>query len=357
MIYFFVFFMLASLRLISELNFNRGIVFYWLSLIFLFAFSAFRFEVGCDWSGYLNQFLVYGQVPLSGIWEQREPLWVAIFSIQWWLGAPYPWINVFSSLVFFFGAHAFAKRQPDRVAFLVFLFPILILNMPMSAIRQGAAIGVLMFAFNAFIDKSLIRFVALTFVASILHQSALVFLLLSPLVGGNYSRKRLVLAVALALPGIAIMLSGSAAELAEQRYLNTDVEAAGAIFRVGLLLTTGLYFLAVLRHKWEAEFPQDFKLAMIGSLMMVFLIGALPLSTVIADRLGYYLIPVQAMILSRIGYLPWLTLKRAQILAPYLILGMTLAFWVSLSSHAQKCYEPYDTWLFDTAKVQQMPIW
>jgi hypothetical protein len=319
---------------------------YWFALIFLFVFSAFRFEVGCDWTGYLNQYYVYGAVPLAALAQQAEPLWVGLFSLQTLWNLDYPWINVASSVIFFAGAHVMAQRQPNPLAFLVLLFPVLIINMPMSGIRQGAAIGVMFIAFMAFVDRALVRFVVLVFVAAAFHSSAMVFMLLAPLVTGKYSRGRLFLAAVLALPG-AFFLSGSEeAGVAASRYINSGADAAGALFRVGVLGLSGLYFLWFLRRKWERDFPADFKLAMIGSLMMVGALILVPVSSVIADRLAYYLIPVQVLILTRIPYFQWRSSHQLHTVFPYALLLSMFVVWTSLSSLFDQCYRPYQTWIF-----------
>lgn len=319
---------------------------YWLALIFLFVFSAFRFEVGCDWTGYLNQYYVYGAVPLASLAHQVEPLWVGLFSLQTLWDLDYPWINVASSVIFFAGAHVMARRQPNPLAFLVLLFPVLIINMPMSGIRQGAAIGVMFIAFMAFVDRALVRFVFLVFVAAAFHSSAIIFMLLAPLVTGKYSRVRLFLAAILALPG-AFFLSGSEeAGVAASRYINSSVDAAGAIFRVGVLGLSGMYFLWFLRRKWELNFPADFKLAIIGSLMMIGALILVPVSSVIADRLAYYLIPVQALILARIPYFQWRINRQLHTFFPYVLLFSMFVVWTSLSNLFDQCYRPYQTWIF-----------
>lgn len=318
---------------------------YWCTLIFLFFFVAFRFEVGCDWTGYLNQYRVYGAVPFEALAQQAEPLWVGMFSIQTLWDLDYPWINVASSVIFFAGAHAMARRQPNPLAFLVLLFPVLIINLPMSGIRQGAAVGVMFIAFMAFVDRALVRFVALVFISAALHSSAIVFMLLAPLVSGKYSRARLFLAVILALPG-AFFLSGSdEAGVAAGRYINTGVDAAGAIFRVGTLGLSGLYFAWFLRRKWEQNFQNDFKLAMIGSFMMVGALFLVPVSSVIADRLAYYLIPIQMMILARIPYFQWRRNRQLHTLFPYALLFSMFVVWTSFSGLFDQCYRPYQTWI------------
>jgi hypothetical protein len=174
---------------------------YGLLLGVVFVFSAFRYEVGCDWTGYLNQYDVFGSLTFAEAVATREPLWTVLIGLQVKLGVPYPWLNVISSFMFFYGIHQLAKRQPDALGFLVLLFPVLILNMPMSGIRQGAAVGIMCLAYLAFMDRRLVRFVGLVLLAAGFHSSAIVFLLLAPMVTGGLSRGRIALALLLALPG------------------------------------------------------------------------------------------------------------------------------------------------------------
>lgn len=319
---------------------------YWLVLLFLFAFSAFRWEVGCDWSGYLHQFMIAErQADQTPLLSGQDGLW-------WWIlarlsatGFAYPWVNVVSSAIFFAGVHVLARRQPDPLAFLVFLFPVLILNMPMSGIRQGAAIGVMCVAFAAFVDRRPLHFAAWTALASLMHSSALVFLLLAPLAQGRYSKQRLLLGGILALPGLAFLLAGDSAQLATSRYLNTGTDAAGGIFRAALLGLTGAYFLLILRRGWLREFPQDYGLAHLGALMMLTMPAIVLVSSVIGDRIGYYLVPIQAMIFARIPVLPMRSNRTLHIAMPYLVLILFFVTWTSMSFLFQLCYLPYDTWI------------
>lgn len=315
-------------------------------LIGLFLFSAFRFQVGCDWFGYLNQYEVYGQSSLAEVIANREPIWTAIIAVQVRLGLPYPWLNVISSALFFFGIHRMAQRQADPLGFLVLLFPILILNMPMSGIRQGAAIGIMALAFLAFIDRRLLRFVVLVLVAAGIHSSAVIFLLLAPMVNGRLSRGRVLLSVLLAVPGAVALLASDVGLTATGRYVATGLDAAGAAYRVALLVLTALWFLGFLRRKWRVAFPEEYKLAVIASLIMLSLVFVVPVSSVIADRLGYYLVPLQVMILARLPFLPMRNGRALAIVAPYLGLFLVLLVWTVLSSLFAQCYLPYRTWMF-----------
>lgn len=319
---------------------------YWILLVLLFLFSAFRYQVGCDWSGYYYQWMGQSYWGVDGALQQRESLWFLLIELTQQLGLPYPWLNVFSSAIFFGGIHILARRQPDPLGFLVLLFPILILNLPMSGIRQGAAIGIVCMAFVAFIDKKLVRYVVLVGVAALIHSSAAVFFLLLPLVNGRYTKMRLALAGLIAIPGIVALASTESAEVAINRYVGTDIDAAGGAFRLGILAVSAVFFLLVLRRPWSQEFPQDYKLASIGALAMLGTAALLPVSSVIGDRLGYYLIPIQAVIFARMPFLRLGQNSKLLSALPYLGLIIVLFVWTALSGHFKQCYLPYQTWLF-----------
>lgn len=319
---------------------------YFLILLLLFLFSAFRYQVGCDWSGYYFQYVKAHSIDWDFIGTNREPIWWFILHQIQLNDLPYPVANVVSSLVFFAGIHVLARRQPDPLAFLILLFPILIINMPMSAIRQGAAIGLLCVAFTAFIDRRPIRFAIWVVLAAGFHASALVFLLLLPVTSGRYSKRRLLLGALLALPGAFLLASSVGAEVATHRYIGTGIEALGAAFRVGMLGLSALYFFLFLRTRWIEAFPRDYSLAGIGAIGMALAVLLIPVSTVIGDRFGYYLIPIQAMIFARIPFLPLRNNRTLHAALPYLGLLLVFTVWTLNSWHFQQCYIPYDTWLF-----------
>lgn len=322
-----------------------GRIAYWVVLIGLFLFSAFRFRVGCDWSGYYFNFIAGEDLTYAEAMSYREPGWWLIqMAINQW-GLPYPSVNVFTSAVFFAGVHVLAQRQPDRLGFLVLLFPILIVNMPMSGIRQAAAIGFFCLALVAFMDRRPIRFVLWIVIGSSIHSSVAAFLLLTPLTTGRYTRKRILLTLLLAGPGAFLLLQSDEAQLALDRYVDTGIDAFGAVFRVGILTLSGFFFFLILRRRWAAQFPVDYGIVSIGALMMLALMPLIPLSTVISDRLGYYLIPVQSMIFARTPFINGLANRRILTLLPYLGLLLVFAVWSMNSGHFRACYLPYQSWL------------
>lgn len=319
---------------------------YYLVLAILFLFSAFRYEVGCDWLSYFVEYQVAEGLNWSSIPALRQPIWWAILRSMHELGWPYLLANVISSAAFFFGVHILARRQSDPLGFLVLLFPILIINMPMSGIRQGAAIGLICIAFVSFVDRRPLLFGLWVILASGFHTSALIFLLLLPFVTGSYSRNRLIAGATLALPGAYFLAFTGSGMQAMSIYVGTEIQSSGAVFRVGLLTLTALYFFGVLRQKWMADWPKDYPLASLGSIAMILTTILLPLSSVIADRIAYYLVPIQVLIFSRIPFLPFRNAKRLNFALPYVIMFLVFLVWTQNSLHFQECYTPYQNWIF-----------
>jgi hypothetical protein len=346
MLYILVNSILFSLRLsMSRQRVLRNQVFY-IVISFLFFFSALRFEVGCDWNGYLRHYLAADVLDWSDPSIGVEPIYWAILLGITEMGWPYPIINVISSVLFFVGILTLARRQPDPLGFLVLLFPILIINMPMSGIRQGAAIGIICIAFVAFIDRRPVWFVLWVLVAVGFHTSAIVFFSLLPFSTGKYSKKRFILTIILAIPSLFLVLLLSAVQEAVNRYVGTDSKAAGAIYRVGIIGLSGLYFFLFVQKKWQKSWPRDYSIVSIGAIGMMLSFVATIFSSVLGDRFAYYFIPIQAMLFARLPFLPFRSIGALHVVLPYVILLFIFVVWTQTSVIFEKCYMPYKSWIF-----------
>lgn len=317
-------------------------VLYYIWLIGLFFFVGFRYRVGCDWSGYLNIFELARHYQ-SSTNATEQAFWILNRLIHSF-DLEYPYINVIASGVFFIGLNALTQRQPDRFGILILSFPILIINLAMSGIRQAMAFGFLCIAYNYFNDRKPIRYISSVACAAMFHTSAMSFLMLSPFVRGEYSRKRIFAAAVLALPGVYYLLSSESFGLYARRYVGTPVEAFGAPFRTGLLAATGLAFIFFLDRKWRVSSSSNYKIVKIFSYLMVAVFPFAFVSSVGGDRFGYYLSAMQLVILAGLPILP---LGRYALFIhsiPYIIFGLVLLVWSSYSSLFERCYTPYQIW-------------
>jgi hypothetical protein len=316
---------------------------YYVCLLGLFIFVGFRYKVGCDWGGYLQIFNDTGRREAPDEARPTEAAFWAANKLLHYFELEYPYINVISSAAFFLGLHVLAKRQPNPLSILTLAFPILILNLAMSGIRQAIALGFLCFAYNAFVDKRLVRYILFVMLASGFHTSAMFFLALTPFVQGEYSRKRIATSGLLALPGVYYLLT-THVEFYTRRYVGAGAEAAGAPFRTGLLALTGIVFLWFLDRKWKAQSIQDYKLVKIFSYMLAATFPVALYSSVIGDRFGYYLTPIQLIILARLPILVQRRYSDTVAFAPYAAGALVLATWIGFSALFEICYLPYQTW-------------
>lgn len=353
---------LLLFSLVFAVNSIARVVIYYLTLASSFLFSAFRYEVGCDWYQYAFIYEVFPERPLNLILTGLEPGFYLTVKFLDALGLPYVWLNIVSSGVFFAGIHAIARRQIFPIAFLVLAIPIFVINMPMSAVRQAMAVGFMCFAFISYSDRKSIRFICFTLAAFIFHSSAIVFLLLWPLTLKRLTGKTLFITAVLSIPAALYFLTLQGSIGAIDRHVqNLDAAIAfGAPYRITLLTLTGLTFLLVAK-RWKIEFTSDFELVKLGSLAMIFfpflyivslffksVLGFEFFTSVIADRFGYYMVPIQLIILTRLPSFyskQSLDLKRT---IPFVIFGIWLYAWTSFSFIHERCYQPYD---FDTQLV------
>jgi hypothetical protein len=348
MVYFTIALLLFAASHLAEPSLAARKRLYYFVSIALFAFVAFRYEVGCDWEGYAVQ---YDKAYLLGLTESlkdSEPGWWAMIYALSASDIYFPWINVITAAIFFFGVHSLAKRQPNPAFFVALLFPVLIINMPMSGIRQGAAIGIMCYAATCLMAGRWKRYVFMVAAAASLHNSALVFVILAPLgIKRLTPTARIVTMGLLSVPAVSLVVLGAAGQQAIDRYVDTGYDANGAVYRLAMLAVSGIFFFVLLRRQWREEYPDDYPLALYGSGALIGLVFILPLSSVIADRLGYYLIPIQAMIFARTAHLEGL--RPGRVLAPAISLGF-LAFlyvWTSTSNNFEICYVPYQNWLYE----------
>jgi EpsG family len=336
----------AALLLAGLLSFNNAPLrraLFPLVVLSLFAFVAFRYEVGCDWSGYKNNYYLAEYLTAEEAVTGPEPgFWLLLTQLNSF-GLEYPYLNALIAIPFFYGLARLAVREPNPLAILILAFPVLVINVPMSAIRQGAAVGFICLAFNAFRERQLTTYAGFVVLASLFHASAIAFLVLTPFVKFRLTGATLILSGILVLPG-AVMLAEVMAFYSD-RYVGTGVDAAGALYRSGMLAAVGAFFLLALRRTYLERFPADYQLALIGAWMMLGTLAVVPISSVISDRFGYYLAPIQLMIMARIPYLVEGRDRAILSAAPYAALGLALVVWTSFSALFNQCYLPYQTWL------------
>lgn len=310
-------------------------------LLGLSVFVGFRVDVGCDYGTYQNHYSFGTEGAFIQALSGRDSGHWLLISFLNYLGLHSQSLNIVASLIFFSGLHSLAKRQPDPLAFIALCFPILIINMPMAATRQSIAIGFICFAYSAIVDRRRFLFLIWIFFGTLFHVSSIVFLLLFPFVSRDFNLKNISISFLFVIPVLIALLLSDAAALANERYIQGGSEAAGAAFRLSILTLSGLYFILRLSISWKQQSPSDYKLVLMGAWMMVGFFILFFLSSVIGDRFGYYLIPIQAIIFARLPYLRLGKLRQIHSFLPYAGLTLVFVVWTMTSWHFSQCYIPY----------------
>jgi len=205
-----------------------------------------------------------------------------------------------SALFFSWGLVVFCRRQPRPWLALTVAIPYLVTVVAMGYTRQGAAIGLVMVALVALVDRKLLRFALFIALAAAFHKSAVI---LMPLAALASSKNKLLTVILVALfTGVLYWLYlQEAVEALQRNYLEAEYQSAGAAIRVSMNAVPAALFL-LYRSRFQIS-SHDQKQFWTGlSLLALGFVGLLiisPSSTAV-DRVALYMIPLQMFVLSRI---------------------------------------------------------
>jgi hypothetical protein len=346
-IYVAIYLMLGMLAFVT-LSRHQLHVLFALLWVFFVLFVGTRLNTGCDFDGYARRFMLLNTDynPLSGITEPGYYLLTALVKKS---GLDFIWVNVIGAAIFFFFLLRFASSHPRPLLLIALVYPLLIIQLSMSGLRQALAVAFLMGAFSAFMQGKRAVVVLFVLLASTFHQSAIILLPLAMMVGRRFSMWRVAGAIVVMLP-VAMYLMADRLTVYQDRYIENiygDMTSGGAIFRLGLLVLTALLF--ELRSKQMAAlYPQEYPLMRVFSLVCFALVPMMLVNTVAVHRLIFYVVPMQAFMLAALptAFFASKRAMRAAELVPLALYATYIVVWFSLSRHANYCYVPYDSYLF-----------
>lgn len=317
----------------------------WMAYAVLFSalaiFIGFRWGVGCDWDQY-DRYYQWGIHDTLGESIGRTDLSYGFLN---WLYAKLGWgvqaVNFTCALIFTAGLITFARRQVVPWLALVVAMPYMVFVVAMGYTRQATALGIVLFAFLAFSDRRLVRYLVLIGIAATFHKSALA---LAPL--AIFLRREATpgLIALMAIGFLGLFVATDTLDTYLYRYVERQYEGEGIWYRLPINIGAALAFLAF-RKRWRAKYGGGEDLYMLLSLVAFALIPLALFSSVIADRLSVYLLPLQVAVLSRVPPL----IKRPEFaftgaLAITGAYAFMLYFWFNYANHAA-CWLPYKSWL------------
>lgn len=336
-----VYFWLAVTALAAQERAQRGWVIFF--AIFLLWYMGARDTVGCDWWGYLHRFNV---VPLNQpftaiLSDFDEPGFWLLMKFVRENGLHYLWLNFIATVIMLICFVVFCRAHRNSLVILALMFPVIIVQLGMSGIRQGIAVGFVLVATVAWMRGSKSWTAIWIIAGSLFHTSVLMFLPLVPMAGRKVTTTWLFGATALLSP-LVVFLMGDRVETYSDRYLdNSDITSNGALLRYILLLIPAVFYWKY-KDKLKVAFPESFELMRLTTALTFSLIPVAIFSSILLHRVIYYIMPLSILTFVALAHVAFPKMGRKSVLfLPIAVYGLYSVAWFLFSYHANVCYIPY----------------
>lgn len=304
-----------------------------------------RYEVGGDWTSYLNIFAGISDLDLPAATKTGDPGYAVLNWLAARMGAGIWLVNLVCGAIFVWGLLRFSREQPNPWLAFAVAVPYLIIVVGMGYTRQAVALAIVV---AGLVDmrtrRSIVRFGIYVAVAALFHKTVVVIL---PIVGFATTRNRIGRAIVTALLAATLYYVFVSARIDTMmvNYVQQDYNSAGAGIRVGMnLIPAALILLFPDRFRLdplERKIWRNVAIASWGALVMLFTITG----SAAVDRLALYLIPLQLLVLSRVPY-AFARGKGDTLMLTLLVIGYSAAVqfvWLTsgVNAHAWIPYKAY----------------
>lgn len=317
--------------------------------IFLLLLAGGRYEVGCDFLTYQARFhyLYPSTYSWAAAFADGEGGFHGINLLARDFGWGFNGVIFLTSLLTVAGLWRFSLLAGNPLALIVTAFPILVVQLGMSGMRQAAALGLLMLAYVAFTERKRLATALWVVAAFFFHTSAIVLLPIALLARTTIFPRHVILAVLIFGP-IAASLLGGRLDVYTDRYVDQiygENSSNGAWFRYAIAAIPFL-LVAWKRKRVEQAYPKLFPMIWLFAYAMLALVAVGFISTVALHRLTFYVLPISLLALQAASECLFKNDARPLARAlPLTLYGAYILVWFLTSRHAASCYIPYQSWL------------
>ena len=270
-----------------------------LPAIVLVIMIGLRREVGGDWWNYLYMFRYIQLADFAQGIQRTEPGYALINWVGAQLGLGIWFVNRVCAVIFTWGLIALCRQQPNPwLALVASIFSIVLVGMGFT--RQSVALGFCMLALAQYSERPNLRMIIFLALAPLFHTSSIIFALLIALAS---ARERFLTGAVIAALAAFLYLQ-FAGQIGERLDVYTEGRGnipLGALPRLLMNAIPAVIFLAF-RQRFSTS-PGELRLFTIFALMAFASLAILflfPVAAIVPDRLGYYLVPLQIVVLSRV---------------------------------------------------------
>ncbi|KUO68033.1 MAG: hypothetical protein APF83_12185 [Lutibacter sp. BRH_c52] len=180
------------------------------SFFLIFLFLAFRYDFGNDYKGYLEKFQFLNTFGLENylIWDTSEIGWAYLnyIFIPFGFFAMVAALALLNSLIYYNFIKRYVPVKFYWLGVFIYIFDPYLMLIHASAMRQSLAISLVVLSFNYLYKKDFLRFILIILISSFFHRSALIMLILIPLIIYHW---KINLRVAIIFCAIFIILFGA----------------------------------------------------------------------------------------------------------------------------------------------------
>lgn len=316
------------------------------AFLLLLLFVGLRHKVGMDWNNYLVMAGKVEGIPFLEALGVVEPAYAALLWSSVHLGFGVYGANLVSTAILIAGVMRFCRSTHLPWLALVCAAPMLIFVVGMSANRQAAAIGVVMWLAAAWGEARLRKRVALILGAATFHLSAVFLLVFAALDVRMRPAYKAVLILGLGGLSLYVLQVSGGAEYYDQAYVSGQTQAVyspGASQHVLLNGIPAMLLLIAGRYR-----PVLFPTALLRQMAWV-AIALIPLSFVFSlasGRMTLYLFPVSMWVLAALPGIFKDGNARALVRA-LICLAQLAVLWIWLNfANSSLAYIPYGNSLF-----------
>lgn len=294
----------------------------------------FRYEIGVDWTAYLDQYdVTVGKSFLNALATASDPGYAALNWLAALFGLQVYAVNLIGAVFFMTGLIVFCRQQPLPWLAFAIAAPYLVIVVAMNYNRQAVALGFLFLALADLSKLNQFRFVVWVLVAALFHKTALFVLPVGVLMSTQRNAIRAFAILAL-FALLALALLAEQYDALWYQYVEVGMVSEGGTIRVWMNATAAIVLL-VTRKYWRRRWP-DTQLWIWLSLLALACVPLVGLASTAVDRMALYLIPLQLVVFSRLPTLITDVINRTlAVVAVLLVYGAVLWVWLNYAIHAE----------------------
>ena len=289
LLYFFI-----SLE-IKKINSDRNSIFIFLSIL-LSLISSFRWKVGGDWVNYLYVFETAGDNNFQFEWNLTYELLNYFFS---YIDSGIYGINLFITSTFFLALYRLGKvLNFDLILLLLISFSLVYFNGIMGYVRQTFCLTFLIFATEFLVRKKNYQATIFFILSITTHISAIIF---APIFLFIYFRNLRSIVFIIFILSLVIIIYSNTFVVAFEQFVRIRRNSLGSMFRAIPLIMCCFIYLKyrkeIITSARNFNFLIDYFFGL--SILMSLITFILPSFSTISDRLSFYLIIFQIIILGQ----------------------------------------------------------